>query len=117
MPKPKNKPQMRSDYPPQVRTQKPSRFSKSVLTIKDAYASIKAWYKNKTKGLTMKETTTTKKNNKSNSTTKAVVIAILITLGVVAAFAGTFYAGVKYSQAYNDKVEVRASQLVSDLKQ
>lgn len=63
----------------------------------------------------MKETTK-KTNSKSNNTTKAVVIAILVTLGVVAAFAGTFYAGVKYSQAYNDKVELRASQLVTDLK-
>lgn len=64
----------------------------------------------------MKETTN-KKTTKSNSTTKAVVIAVLITLGVVAAFAGTFYAGVQYSQHYNDKVELRATQLVSDLKQ
>lgn len=65
----------------------------------------------------MKETTTKPKTNKGSNTTKAVVLAVLITLGVVLAFAGTFYAGVKYSQAYNDKVELRASQLVSDLKQ
>lgn len=48
------------------------------------------------------------KNKKGNNMKKTVILTVVATVAVIALFAGTFYAGIKYQQRYDKGVEAKA---------